>query len=222
MALIKCAECKKKVSTDVDTCPHCGAEKPSVKRAKCPKCKKSILFNADKCKHCGADDPFAASKTKCKKCGRKAHIMEKVCPHCGAKDPSVGWKTMAIGLALIIGSLVFLLKDSPEEREEERKLREMQNQQQVYDAAEKRRKGFHCLSSWGGSHRQFVKAVKDRLNDPDSFKHDTTHVSPVNNSRHNIILKFRAKNAFGGYVPGIARGSYSHYNCNEFRIDSIE
>ena len=80
--------------------------------------------------------------------------------------------------------------------------------------AEDKRKGFHCLSAWDGSHREVVKNVKRSLNDPDSFEHDRTLVSPVSKEgTHNLTMHFRAKNAFGGYVRGTARATYTNAGC---------
>ena len=80
--------------------------------------------------------------------------------------------------------------------------------------AEEKRKGFHCLSAWDGNHREVVKDVKRLLNDPDSFEHDQTLVSPVSKEgTHNLTMHFRAKNAFGGYVRGTARATYTNAGC---------
>lgn len=82
------------------------------------------------------------------------------------------------------------------------------------EQAENRRKGFHCLSSWDGSHRDFVRQVRARLNDPDSFEHDETRVTPVSDEgTHLIFMEFRARNAFGGIVRNTARGSYRQSGC---------
>ena len=88
--------------------------------------------------------------------------------------------------------------------------------------AEDRRKGFHCLSMWDGSHRGFVNAVKERMNDPDSFEHDSTKVTPVGvvkPGRHSIVMEFRGRNAFGGMVRNTAVGSYLP-NCS-YTLDGI-
>lgn len=79
------------------------------------------------------------------------------------------------------------------------------------ERAEERRKGFHCLSKWDGSHRLFVQLVKRRMNDPDSFDHVETRVTPVQSDtgRHAIMMVFRGRNAFGGVVKNTAIGSYA-------------
>ena len=73
--------------------------------------------------------------------------------------------------------------------------------QKVADAenAEEKRKGFHCLSSWDGSYRPLVKYVEENARNPDSFEHIATVITPVNkNGVHEVIMKYRAQNGFGG------------------------
>lgn len=78
------------------------------------------------------------------------------------------------------------------------------------ETAENKEKGFHCLSSWDGSHRQFVAATKRLLNDPDSFDHVETRVTRRNASgKHEIYMEFSAKNAFGGRIKNVAIGAYN-------------
>lgn len=73
--------------------------------------------------------------------------------------------------------------------------------------------GFHCLSGWDGSHREFVAAVKAKLRDPGSFEHDETRVAPVSNGKHAITMKFGSRNGFGGMNRSIAVGDYDHKTC---------
>jgi methylmalonyl-CoA mutase cobalamin-binding subunit len=84
------------------------------------------------------------------------------------------------------------------------------------DAAKKaanKEAGFHCLSGWDGSHRDFVAKVKSQLRDPGSFEHYETRVGPNRNGRHSITMEFGAKNGFGGMNRDIAMGSYEHETC---------
>ena len=76
--------------------------------------------------------------------------------------------------------------------------------------AEKRRKGFHCLSAWDGGHNGLNELVKARLNDPGSFEMHETKIAPVtpySGGKHAIIVDFSAKNALGGRVRHSARGA---------------
>ena len=109
-------------------------------------------------------------------------------------------------LALLVVAfwvLVFIACSDPEPR--------VATPEEIARKAEDRRKGFHCLSGWDGSHRSFVNLVKRRMNDPDSFGHVRTRVTPVQSDtgRHSIIMEFRGRNAFGGIVKNTATGSYA-------------
>ena len=92
----------------------------------------------------------------------------------------------------------------------------------IAEAAEERRKGFHCLSSWNGSHRAVVKWTKEQLRDPKSFEHDKTLVWPVSSDgKHQLVMQYRAKNGFGGMTMGVVKAEYSNETCSAV-IKSIE
>lgn len=100
--------------------------------------------------------------------------------------------------------------------EAERHAREQQERE------DERRRGFHCLSAWDGSHRDFRHAVRDRMREPDSFEHIETRVAPVDeDGMHTIIMQYRARNGFGGMNVGTALGQYRNSDCS-FTILSIE
>jgi hypothetical protein len=80
-----------------------------------------------------------------------------------------------------------------------------------------------CLSAWDGSLPGLVKAVKDRLNDPESFAHDDTRVWTVQpDGRNRIVMDFRAANGFGGTMRYRAEGSFDNESCGEVQVDLIE
>jgi len=80
--------------------------------------------------------------------------------------------------------------------------------------AEERRKGFHCLDPWNGSHRQLVRYAEEQMRDPDSFEHMETQITPVNaNKEHTLIMKYRAKNGFGGMNVGILTATINNADC---------
>ena len=90
------------------------------------------------------------------------------------------------------------------------------------NASEDERKGFHCLSSWDGSHAQFKRAVKSTMREPGSFEHVETRVTPVSQSGdHSVIMKYRARNGFGGMNVGTAIGTYKNSDCS-FVVVSVE
>lgn len=100
-------------------------------------------------------------------------------------------------------------------------------------AAEDRRKGFHCLSSWNGSHRDFVELIKAQMNDPDSFEHVETKVTPVigaclddpdaaGTCTHALSMKYRGNNVFGGVVLGTARAEYRNSDCQVVEVYAVQ
>ncbi len=83
------------------------------------------------------------------------------------------------------------------------------------EKAEERRKGFHCLSSLDGNHRDVAQRVKDRLKDPDSFEVIETRIAPVDaNGNHSLIMEYRARNSFGGMTIGTAMASVENDGCD--------
>lgn len=50
MALIKCAECGKEISSNAKTCPHCGIK---VSNTTCPECGRKLKETEEKCPDCG-------------------------------------------------------------------------------------------------------------------------------------------------------------------------
>ena len=82
------------------------------------------------------------------------------------------------------------------------------------EAAEERQKGFHCLSAWDGNHDGLEDLIKAKLKDPDSMETIETKMTPVDaNGNHNIILKYRARNSFGGMVVEQALGIVNNDTC---------
>lgn len=165
----------------------------------------------------------------CVECGKKISDAAQACPHCGmpraqetpdqsdaveAKSAEGRRRTPVVlklvGWALFIFFFIKFCVPSPETTEEIA-AREAK-------AAEDRRKGFHCLSGWDGSHPKFKREVVDRLRDPDSFEHIETRVTPVNDGKHTIVMEYRAKNGFGGMVVGAAAGSYANNDCDDVTL----
>lgn len=81
-------------------------------------------------------------------------------------------------------------------------------------ADEERRKGFHCLSQWDGSHRDLARSVIDSLNDPRSFQHVDTLISSVyEDGTNRILMTFRARNGFGGMVVNHVQATMRNSDC---------
>ena len=59
------------------------------------------------------------------------------------------------------------------------------------------------FSKWDGSNSYLVKALKEAMNDPDSFKHDETRWEYGSGYKYiSVYMKYRGKNAYGAYVRG--------------------
>ena len=58
MALIKCPECSKEISSSAKTCPHCGIK---VEKITCPECGKKLKGDEKNCPDCGY--PIAKQST---------------------------------------------------------------------------------------------------------------------------------------------------------------
>jgi|GEM_PF-4152652 len=56
------------------------------------------------------------------------------------------------------------------------------------------------FSSWDGSHRGLEKAIKQSMDDPDSYKHVKTWLLADQGDFLVVTTEFRGKNAFGGVV----------------------
>ena len=99
--------------------------------------------------------------------------------------------------------------------------KEAEAKRQLADA-KRRRQGLHCLSSWDGSHRGVERATKKRLRDPDSFEHIDTRIWPVNPSgAHELVMRYRAANGFGGMNTASARAIIDNSDCSA-TIKSIQ
>lgn len=97
--------------------------------------------------------------------------------------------------------------------------------EEAKEAAQKReinRKGFHCLSSWDGSHPVVKKYVEENMRDPDSFEHIETRITPVTEGgMHQLVMKYRAKNGLGGMTVSSAIATVYNASCKA-TITSIE
>lgn len=79
--------------------------------------------------------------------------------------------------------------------------------------AEERRKGFHCLSKWDGSHTGVVTYLKERLHDRDSFEHVETRITPEADGQHRLMMTYRAKNGFGALRLSGLVATVDHETC---------
>ncbi|QDG36556.1 zinc ribbon domain-containing protein [Alteromonas mediterranea] len=168
------------------------------------------------------------SLVKCKECGNKVSTKASACPNCGANPPkktSLFTKIVAV-LIVVTAFMMFNIESNltPEERQQRQELAKQREaerkaeeaaeaQREAKEQAEEKRKGFHCLSSWDGSHRGVVKYVESILRDPDSFEHVETRITPVNDNVHYLTMTYRAKNGFGGVNVESVSAEVEHETC---------
>lgn len=106
-------------------------------------------------------------------------------------------------------------KAAEEERAAMEQARRDEENAKLAEAAEEKRRGFHCLSGWDGSQRNLVEWTKKNLNDPGSFEHDETRISPVDgDGTHTVFMDYRAKNGFGGVVRGSIVATIKSSDCS--------
>ena len=91
-------------------------------------------------------------------------------------------KVLAICLAPIpafLGAAALLdaaLLDPTNERYDAKEARAAETAANAAAEAEKQRSGFHCLSTWDGSHRSVKKYTQEQMREPDSFEHIETRM----------------------------------------------
>lgn len=109
-----------------------------------------------------------------------------------------------------------------EKAAQERAEREAEKARAAQEEADRRRAGFHCLSSWDGSHSDFKRAAKSQMRNPGSFEHIETKITPVDgDGRHIVFMTYRAENGFGGMSIGTATASVKQSDCS-FTILSLQ
>lgn len=114
-------------------------------------------------------------------------------------------------------------KERTAERDRRRaEQREQEAARRASQEALDKQRGFHCLSTWNGSHIRLVQAVKRQLDDPGSFKHDRTQVTPVDEAgRHSLVMSFRAKNEYGALVLHDVEAVYRNRDCSVVTWDFL-
>jgi len=166
---------------------------------------------------------------KCKECGSQVSSKAKSCPNCGAKPPKktsiVTWFVLVLIVFVAYGMVNTASNLTPEEKAKlavEAQEKEKEKEKEKLIAAAKKaeedkdnkRKGFHCLSGWDGSHAAVKDAVEKQMRDPDSFEHIETRITPVDkNGKHSLVMKYRAANGFGGMSVGQAEAIIDNDSC---------
>lgn len=122
----------------------------------------------------------------------------------------IGLAIPAVGIFLLLSQCHGQPDKTPEQLEAEAK-----------QAEQNREQGYHCLSGWDGSLPGLKEAVKAQLRDPDSFEHIETIIAPKgSDDRHEVMMKYRARNGFGGMTVEYAKASASNFDCS-VRLEPI-
>ncbi len=159
------------------------------------------------------NNPISVNATSCPKCG------EPLSEGQGEEKVKEDQKNGAIGCVVLIILAIFggwyFFTDS----EEEKLAKEIAQKAEIEAAAIKKeadtKAGFHCLSSWDGSHIYVKNTVEKQMRDPDSFEHIETRITPVSKEgTHILSMKYRARNGFGGMTPGEASAIVTNADCS--------
>ncbi len=98
MALEKCRECEKQISSEAKSCPHCGCPDPIYKEpppeeptpTKCRICGKNVSRESKHCASCGHPQTSTrGSLTQCRKCRRDVSTESPSCPKCNIPLPYI-------------------------------------------------------------------------------------------------------------------------------------
>ena len=146
----------------------------------CPDCEKDVSKRAAACPHCGC--PLKAAPVV-----KPAEIIVKQ------------KKEMGCGGLLVIGFLAMFIYGTFSSIGDDDS--STSKTPPVPKTAEQIRadKVHSAFSGWNGAHRELEKLVKNNLNDPDSYEHIETRYND-NVDHIYVVMKYRAKNGFGGYV----------------------
>jgi hypothetical protein len=131
----------------------------------------------------------------CPECNKEVSDKAEACPHCGCgikpkKTPSkgIGCGTVILFLAVIIIWSQVFEPNSP---------KPPAAPSQPLTRAQQIEKSFRPL----GQHRTLEQYVERNLKDPDSYEHIKT-VYDDRGDHLYVLMRYRAKNSFGGYAIG--------------------
>jgi hypothetical protein len=188
-------------------CVHCASDSASDFNGLCGECGKFSPL------------PTTAAVTAPPKTPAAAEVEA---PPSSAVNPSRSKRPImedgcGIGCALLIllgiPYLVMRQCSTPPPTAEQIKAEAVKERAEAAKVQEDERRGLHCLSGWDGSNRSLVDQVKYQLREPDSFEHIDTQIAPEVNGKHTIMMKYRARNGFGGMNVAIAMGTVDHHTC---------
>ncbi|MEX1034823.1 MAG: hypothetical protein WDZ54_02620 [Sneathiella sp.] len=195
----------------------------------CPTCNNPTSINAAACPSCG--EPLGKEQIN------KAELIEKL-EQKKKKNKESFIGCMSIFVLIFVITLIVksftspdleeLKETNPEEYNrlmEEQAVRDREEAERLAQAeakkAEDKKAGFHCLSAWDGSHIQVKQEVENMMREPDSFEHIETLIGPVNEKgTHTLVMKYRARNGFGGMSMGRTLATVQNGDCSALIISN--
>ncbi len=138
-------------------------------------------------------------------------------------------KMLMIGLSilglLVLGAAFWGMSElqryermSPQERAAEQARHEAHQREEARRNLTEHADGRHCVSRSTGQHADFVAYFREQLREPDSFEHIHTIIDPVDRrGQHHLMMRYRARNGFGGMNVGTIRAEIANSDCS-FRV----
>lgn len=206
MGLPRCYDCRRKISTDAETCPHCGRPRPTPAQT----------YKSQRAATAGA----AAPSTQAGKPGSgdlaKSIFAILVCFFILAALISIlphGEAPVATATAARSATPTPTPAAPKKDNSEAARRVAEKNAVRAAELQRETQSGFHCLSKWDGAHNQLKSLVKERLRNPRSFEHVETRITPNKDGMHTIVMTFRAENGFGGINVSTAIGTVRNSDC---------
>ena len=199
MAMIKCPECSKKVSSSASTCPYCGLANPSgaaqakeqeriedLKKIFCPYCKQRIYKGSSSCDFCKQEIPY--------------EVMQQIIKKDNATRTAVGVGCVSIIIIVVI--FMFRACDFSSDPAPSGPHKIVEN------------------STWDGSVRQVKDYLRLNLKDPGSVEYIEWGNVVEQEDGFIVRVKYRAKNSFGGYVIEEKRFKLDRSGTVQYSLDN--
>lgn len=72
----------------------------------------------------------------------------------------------------------------------------------------------HLCLNMSGENDSVIDQMKPNLREPNSFEHIRTEIGPVmSNGKHALLMRYRARNGFGGMAIGTVEALVSNLDC---------
>lgn len=163
---------------------------------------------------------FKANEIPCRACKKPIQLDTRQCEHCGknfsekeVEDRIRNAWMLPLGCLAILVPIAFVGYCAMQPSEAEIAT---ETQRQIAE----REKGLHCLDGINGESSLVVFQTEARLRDPSSFEHVETRIGPRKTiGTHTLIMKYRARNGFGGMTIGSVSAEVNSFDCS---IASIE